>query len=286
MTLRALRGNRACTPINADLGWWLFNHRLRTMRTHGQSVQDQFDSQAHAYLTSRVHAEGPDLAHAKNLVRHAALAAGRAIDVGCGAGHLSFALAPSLARVVALDPSPNMLATVEKAAVARGLTQIETRQAGAESLPFADSSFNLACTRYSAHHWTRLEAALREMRRVLQPRGRLLIIDVLGHEEPLVDTHLQSMELLRDPSHVRNRSAREWHSLLEAAGFADIEHTEWPLRLEYAPWVERMRTSPDRTSMIRALQNDAPREVQEALAIEPDGSFMVKTGLFWARTAG
>ena len=256
------------------------------MRTHSQSVQDQFDSRAQIYLTSRVHAEGPDLAHATSLVRHAALGAGHAIDVGCGAGHLSFALAPSLARVVALDPSPNMLATVEKAAAARGLTQIETRRAGAESLPFADSSFSLACTRYSAHHWTRLQAALREMRRVLQPRGRLLIIDVLGHEEPLVDTHLQSMELLRDPSHVRNRSAAEWHSLLGAAGFADIEHTEWPLRLEFAPWVDRMRTSPARTSMIRALQNDAPREVQEALAIEPDGSFVVRTGLFWSSPAG
>jgi ubiquinone/menaquinone biosynthesis C-methylase UbiE len=256
------------------------------MRTHGQSVQDQFDSQAQVYLASRVHAEGPDLAHAKSLVGRAFLAAGHAIDVGCGAGHLSFALAPSLARVVALDPSPNMLATVEKAAAARGLTQIETRQAGAESLPFADSSFGLACTRYSAHHWTRLEAALREMRRVLQPHGRLLIIDVLGHEEPLVDTHLQAMELLRDPSHVRNRSAGEWHSLLGAAGFADVEHAEWPLRLEFAPWVERMRTSADRSSMIRALQIDAPREVQEALAIEPDGSFTVKTGLFWSSPAG
>jgi ubiquinone/menaquinone biosynthesis C-methylase UbiE len=255
------------------------------MRTHGQSVQDQFDSQAHAYLTSPVHAEGPDLAHAKNLVGHAALGTGHAIDVGCGAGHLSFALAPGLARVVALDPSPSMLATVEKAAAVRGLPNIETRQASAESLPFAGSSFDLACTRYSAHHWTRLESALQEMHRVLRPRGRLLIIDVLGHEEPLVDTHLQSMELLRDPSHVRNRSATEWRSLLEAAGFVDVEHAQWPLRLTFAAWVERMRTSPERTSIIRALQNEAPREVQEALAFEPDGSFAVRTGLFWARRA-
>ena len=255
------------------------------MRTHGQSVQDQFDSQAHAYLSSRVHAEGPDLTHAKNLVEHAALAVGHAIDVGCGAGHLSFALAPSLARVVALDPSPNMLATVKKAAAARGLAKIETCQASAESLPFADSSFNLACTRYSAHHWLRLESALQEMHRVLRPRGRLLVIDVLGHEEPLVDTHLQSMELLRDPSHVRNRSATEWRSLLEAAGFVGVEHAQWPLPLAFAPWVERMRTPPERTSAIRALQNAAPREVQEALAFEFDGSFIVHTGLFWARPA-
>lgn len=179
------------------------------MRTHGQSVQDQFDSRAQAYLSSQVHAQGPDLAHAAGLVKQALPATAQGLDVGCGAGHLSFALAPSLARVVALDPSPNMLAVVAQAAVDRGLPQIETRQASAESLPFGDASFGLVCTRYSAHHWTRLEASLQEMRRVLEPRGYLLVIDVLGYEDPLVDTHLQSMELLRDPSHVRNRSARE-----------------------------------------------------------------------------
>lgn len=255
------------------------------MRTHDQSVQDQFDCRAQAYLSSQVHAQGPDLAHAKSLVKQALPATGHALDVGCGAGHLSFALAPSLARVVAVDPSPNMLATVGQAAAAQGLVQIDTRQASAESLPFADSSFDLASTRYSAHHWRHLEAALQEMRRVLKPRGYLLVIDIVGYEDPLVDTHLQSMELLRDPSHVRNRSAKEWQSVLGAVGYADIQHVQWPLRLAFAPWVERMRTPLERISVIRAMQNEAPREVQEALAFEPDGSFTVRTGLFWARPA-
>lgn len=255
------------------------------MRTHDQSVQDQFDSRAQAYLSSRVHAQGPDLAHAANLVQQALPSTAQGLDVGCGAGHLSFALAPSLARIVALDPSPNMLATVAQAAVERGFPQIETRQASAESLPFADAGFCLAGTRYSAHHWLQVEASLREMRRILKPRGYLLLIDVLGHEDPLVDTHLQSMELLRDPSHVRNRSAKEWHSLLGGAGFADIQSVQWPLRLAFGPWVERMQVSPERASVIRAMQNAAPYEVHEALAFEPDGSFTVRTGLFWARPA-
>jgi ubiquinone/menaquinone biosynthesis C-methylase UbiE len=255
------------------------------MRTHDQTVQEQFDAQAQAYLHSPVHSEGPDLLQAKILVEQALPRASEGVDVGCGAGHLSFALAGSLARLVALDPLPNMLATVTRAASSRGLTQIEARQATAESLPFSNDTFSLACTRYSAHHWRRLDIPLGEMQRILRPGGYVLIIDVLGDDDPLVDTHLQALELIRDPSHVRNRSQGEWSSALESAGFTDLQHFQWPMRLAFSAWVERMRTPADRVALIRALENGAPREVQAALAIEPDGSFAVRTGLFWARKA-
>ena len=251
------------------------------MRTHEQTIQTQFDPRAQAYAQSAVHAAGPDLERAKLLAAQAAPR--EALDIGCGGGHLSFALAPRVGRMVALDPSPAMLATVSKTAVTRGLTQIETRLGKAESLPFADAAFPLVCTRYSAHHWTRLEAALREMDRVLAPDGHALVIDTLGHEDPLVDTFLQSIELLRDPSHVRNRSTTEWRALLRSARLIELEHADWPTRLEFAPWVARMETPADRVAVLRSLQEGAPREVREALRIEPDGSFTIRTGLFWLR---
>lgn len=253
------------------------------MRTHEQTVQSQFDPRADSYLRSAVHSAGPDLEHARALVAQAVSTEARAVDIGCGAGHLSFALARNVARVIALDPSAGMLATVSKAAAAKGATQIETLQGNAESLPFGDCEFALVCTRYSAHHWTRLEVAVREMGRVLAPGGHALVIDTLGHDDPLVDTFMQSIELLRDPSHVRNRSRAEWRSMLQAAGLVEIESAEWPTRLEFASWVERMRTPADRVAVIRSLQDGAPREVREALAIEPDGSFTIRTGLFWLR---
>ena len=154
------------------------------MRTHEQTVQSQFDPRAEAYLTSAVHSAGPDLERAKALVTRAVPAAARALDLGCGGGHLSFALAPHVARMVALDPSPSMLATVSQGAGARGLRRIETRQGNAESLPFDAGAYGLVCTRYSAHHWTRLDEAVRELARVLAPGGHALVIDTLGHEEP------------------------------------------------------------------------------------------------------
>lgn len=251
---------------------------------HRQTNLHQFDPQAQAYLDSAVHAQGPDLAHAAQLIsRHLPAATARALDVGCGAGHLAFALAPHVRQVIAVDPSPGMLATVRQAALARGLPNIDAVQAQASALPFEDAHFCAVATRYSAHHWTDLAASLREMRRVLKPGGWLLVIDILGDEDALVDTHLQAMELLRDRSHARNRAPSQWIDLLAQAGFETPTHERWPVRLAFAPWVARMRTPAPRIDAIRALQHGAPEEVRQALAIEPEGSFTVHTGLFWAK---
>lgn len=253
------------------------------MKTHEQTVHSQFDPRADAYLTSPVHSAGPDLELARRLIAQGVSPSAHALDIGCGGGHLSFALAPHVARMVALDPSPGMLAAVSKAAAARELRQIETCRANAQSLPFADGTFQLACTRYSAHHWTRMEQAVREIARVLAPGGHALVIDTLGQEDPLVDTFMQSMELLRDASHVRNRARAEWRSLMHSTGLSELEHAEWPTRLDFASWVERMRTPADRVAVIRSLQEGAPQEVRDALRIEADGSFTIQTGLFWLR---
>jgi ubiquinone/menaquinone biosynthesis C-methylase UbiE len=255
------------------------------MRTHMQSVQDQFDPRAEAYLTSAVHAAGPDLAAAGERVARELARTAQILDVGTGAGHLSFALAPLVAKVVALDPAPGMLATVRQAAANRGLPQIETLAGSAAALPCAAASFDLVCTRYSAHHWFDVPAALTEMRRVVKPAGFILVIDLLGEDHPLVDTHLQSIELLRDSSHVRDRSSAEWHALLKQVGFDRIEQLTWPTRLQFTPWVERMRTPQALVTAMRLLQTGAPAEVQRALEIEADGSFTARTGLFWARPA-
>jgi len=255
------------------------------MRTHSQAVHDQFDAQAQAYLTSPVHAAGPDLRAAHDRAQQSLKATAAVLDVGTGAGHLSFALAPLATRVVALDPSPGMLATVRQAAAARNLAQIETCEGSADALPFADASFDLVCTRYSAHHWLDVPRALAQLRRVVRPDGFILLIDLLGDEDPLVDTFLQSIELLRDTSHVRDRSVAEWQALLRAAGFDRLEHDAWNTHLQFAPWITRMRTPEVLVTAIRTLQMSAPAEVRRSLNIEPDGSFTARTGLFWGRPA-
>ncbi|KWR87410.1 class I SAM-dependent methyltransferase [Cupriavidus sp. IDO] len=243
-------------------------------------VAAQFGATASAYLTSAVHAQGADLEHLKQelaaLIPEAKRGQSSVLDLGCGAGHASFAAATVAAQVTAYDLSEDMLAVVAGAARERGLANIRTQQGAAEVLPFADASFCAVVSRMSAHHWRDVPAALREIRRVLKPGGKLILIDIAGAEDPLRDTWLQSVELLRDPSHVRDYTGPAWRAMLEAAGFgADriAVSPVWRIGIEFESWVRRMRTPALAVEAIRHLWQVAPTEVREHYRVQADGSF-------------
>lgn len=238
---------------------------------HQGAVIRQFGSQAQSYLTSSVHAQGRDLGQLAELAARVASGAG-VLDLGCGAGHASFAMAPHAAEVVAYDLSREMLDVVSQAAAARGLASMRVQHGAAETLPFADGSFALVASRYSAHHWGDPAAALREAARVLVPGGTLCLIDVVGPQGPhaaLLDTHLQALELLRDTSHVRNYSRAEWRSLLAGAGFALQDEHDWRLDIGFASWLARMRTPPVLETAIRQLLAHSPDEVRAYYRVDP-----------------
>lgn len=247
--------------------------------SHAQVVQAQFGEQAGAYLHSAVHAQGAEFAELQ-----AALAAqprSRVLDLGCGAGHVGFQLAPLAGEVVAYDLSAQMLEVVARTAAERGLDNLRVVRGAAEHLPFAEAEFDLVASRYSAHHWGDVGQALREVRRVLRPGGTAAFIDVIAPGTPLLDTHLQAIEVLRDGSHVRDYSAAEWLRLAGEAGLQVQRLQRRRLRLEFASWVERMRTPEVFRQAIRALQQGAGAEVREYFEIADDGSFSTDVLVLW-----
>jgi ubiquinone/menaquinone biosynthesis C-methylase UbiE len=251
-------------------------------RSHEALVSQQFGSQATVYLKSAVHAQGSDLQALAALVDDRTEA--RVLDLGCGAGHVSFSVAPRVREVVAYDLSPDMLSTVAGAASERGFDNIVTRQGVAEHLPFADESFDCVLSRYSAHHWRDFDCGLRETARVLRPGGIAGFVDAVSPGPPLLDTHLQAIELLRDPSHVRDYSRAEWEEALVRAGLRPGPVGVHHVRLDFPSWVERMRTPKVQVDAIRALQAVSD-EVIRYFEIAADGSFTLDVALFQASKA-
>jgi len=248
---------------------------------HHEHVADAFGSTAAAYLTSPTHASGADLETLAAQIGSTPNA--DVLDLGCGAGHASFAAARHARSVIAYDLAAPMLATVAASAKERGLSNIRTEQGSAERLPFDDASFDWVVSRLSAHHWHDVPRALAQVRRVLKRGGGVLFIDVVGADHPLLDTHLQAVEVLRDGSHVRNYRADEWLAFFAAAGFEASVRERWRLSIEFSSWVARMRTSAERVAAIRSLWRGAPDEVRAYYGVQEDGSFMLDALMVQAR---
>lgn len=230
-----------------------------------QQVQQRFANVAPNYRKSKVHAAGPDL---DRMIQHSALGEGsRVLDAGCGAGHTALAFAAHADLVIACDFTAPMLEQVGRLTSERGVANVRAQLADVERLPFADESFDLVVTRYSAHHWGQPERALAEFRRLLKANGALLISDIMAREDYAQDTFLQAIELLRDSSHVRDYRVSEWRVMLASAGFTTDVLMTFDLTLHFDTWTRRMSTPRQHADMILTLFNEAPADIKRAFRL-------------------
>lgn len=143
------------------------------------------------------------------------------LDVGCGTGTLAIAAKRRVGTagiVHAVDASLEMLATAEKKATKAGV-EVFFKSGVAEALPFPDGQFNVVLSTVMLHHLpqkARLQCA-KEIRRVLKPDGRVLVVDFEGFSD-------QKRSILshfhRPHGHVR---AQDIVALFAEAGLKTIE---------------------------------------------------------------
>ena len=99
----------------------------------------------------------------------------RSLEIGAGTGYFSLNLlgAGVVGEATCTDISPGMLSTLSANAQRLGLS-VRTARADAESLPFADGSFDLVLGHAVLHHLPNLRRAFGEFHRVLRPGGRIV----------------------------------------------------------------------------------------------------------------
>jgi len=199
-------------------------------------VTDLWSDRADAYRTSAIHSQGPDL---DLTVEWCEPGPGvTVLDVATGGGHVARRLRELGATVVTVDPAPGMKADTT---------------APAEDLPFADGSFDAVACRVAAHHFADVLQAVKEMARVA--KHRVVICD-----NTFVSESSEEADRIRDPSHVRNYGAPEWHSFFELAGL-DVAAEEFMQRpLEIQPWLDRAQTPPQDQPRVRELLGDRIRD--------------------------
>jgi ubiquinone/menaquinone biosynthesis C-methylase UbiE len=167
---------------------------------------------------------------AADLIESAGLRAGDCVlDVACGTGIVARLAAPPVAptgRVTGLDLNPEMLAVAAR--VAPPEMAIDWREANAEAIPLSDEVFDVVFCQFGLQFVPDKLKALREMRRVLAPDGRLaidlpgptpeaftIIDDALArHIGPDAAGFVRAVFSLHDTGEIRN--------LLDTAGFREI----------------------------------------------------------------
>lgn len=140
-----------------------------------------FDRIARRYdLLNRVLSFGNDQRWRRAVVRSLDAKAGRRIlDLATGTADLAILLARAGADVVGVDPSRAML-DVGQAKVERGglASQVSLLEGIGEAIPCADASFDGVCIAFGIRNVPDRAAALREMRRVVRPGGRLAVLEL------------------------------------------------------------------------------------------------------------
>ena len=181
----------------------------------------------------------------------ASSAAQEILDIACGTGDFSIAIARAMApgsRVTGLDLSEGMLAVMRSKLAAGGLDdRVTCVQGDSEAMPYADASFDCVTIAFGIRNFEHREVALREILRVLKPGGKLVILELSVPANPVVrwfyklyftgllpviggkvSGDIAAYRYL--PASVLNFPGKdEWMAMMRACGYAGVRHKAFTL---------------------------------------------------------
>lgn len=241
------------------------------MKSVHTSVREQFSQHADYYAQSSAHAQGDTL----DVILKFADPKGteNTLDIATGTGFTAFALAPKVSHVVATDLTPEMVNKASDLTLEQAIENVTFSVAAAESLPFANASFDLVTCRLAPHHFQDVPKFLCEVHRVLRTDGLFCLVDSVSPESEKLITWQNHVEKLRDNSHVYGYPPSQWNKMITDSGFeiGDTAHTR-NAQMSFLWWVRPQQNPPEVVQEIRdAFAQLHPDDAKKCYTIEPAG---------------
>jgi ubiquinone/menaquinone biosynthesis C-methylase UbiE len=195
--------------------------------------RQQYSGVADRYAVSESHARGDDLEWFSDCTRD--VPPTEALDIACGGGFSTRAVAAAGHTVVASDLTPESVRAA-RSAVGPGPRWVA---GAAERLPFRDGVFGLVTCRIAPHHFGDIPAFVGEVARVLTPGGTMLLVDTTVPEDDEAARWINDTERLRDPSHLEALPVSAWTRLVAEAGLRVEEARTIRKRHDVEAWLHR-----------------------------------------------
>ncbi|RXI96484.1 SAM-dependent methyltransferase [Anaerobacillus alkaliphilus] len=227
-------------------------------------VKSVFGKNAEEYVSSESHAKGDDLPLLIEWLQPKSTWV--VLDVATGGGHVAKTLAPHVSTVFSTDLTEEMLANTAKHLKTQ-FQNIFYVIADAESLPFLEGTFDVVTCRIAPHHFPSPASFIKEVSRVLKPSGRFVLIDNVAPENPRFDVFMNTVEKLRDESHVRCQTTEEWRELFTQNNLEVIQELARKKTFKFPTWVARTTESQEQRDQVEQYILAANEEIKNYFSI-------------------
>ncbi|BCJ85040.1 class I SAM-dependent methyltransferase [Effusibacillus dendaii] len=233
-------------------------------KTIKDTVKQQFAKNAEKYVTSESHAKADDLTLLLEWLNPQPDWV--VLDIATGGGHVAKTLAPHVQSVFSTDLTRQMLENTA-AHLKPHFHNIWYMVADAESLPFLDSTFDVVTCRLAPHHFPNPDQFVREAERVLKPKGKFLLIDNVAPSDPELADFMNTFEKLRDESHVRCLSIKEWRELFQSVGLREANSRTRKKTYDFPVWATRMANDSEQAECVKQFMKEGSQKLQQYFSV-------------------
>lgn len=231
-----------------------------------EAIREEFTYQARSF------GQSPAMTSAQTLDALAEMAPGdrtaQWLEVACGPGLISRALASRVGSVTGIDLTPAMVEEARRGARSARIDNVSFTVGDATSLTYPDGSFDGAITRFSFHHIPSPDRVLNEMARVVRPGGAIVVGDQLTDDDAMRAAWHQEIERLRDPTHWASLRLSRLHEMGAEAGLRLEEEKLVQTDIDFEEWLGRGSGGPARAALIDRLLEQRPEGAESFRVVD------------------